>query len=240
MSHDPVTRRYTEGDYAQQNPDWDSADSPWKAQQVLALLARHGLAPASVVEVGCGAGGVLSALRAQLPQADLQGFDIAPGLPALWEQRRADGIRFTLGDYLSSDGPTPELTLMLDVLEHLGDPFAFLAGLRERTAWTVFHIPLDLSAISVLRERPLLHVRRKVGHLHYFTRGLALAMLEECGYEVVEARYTGASLNAPRRSVKTRLAGLLRRAVYAVNHDLGARLMGGETLLVLARPKETA
>ncbi|WP_171019911.1 methyltransferase domain-containing protein [Hydrogenophaga sp. 2FB] len=240
MTHDPVTRRYTEGDYARQNPDWDSADSPWKAHQVLGLLARHGLSPASVVEVGCGAGGVLSALRAQLPQAELRGFDIAPGLPALWSRRQADDIHFTLGDYLASDEPAPELTMVLDVLEHLGDPFSFLARLRERTGWTVFHIPLDLSAISVLRERPLLHVRHKVGHLHYFTRGLAVAMLEECGYEIVEARYTGASLNAPRRSFKTRMAGLLRQAIYAVHHDLGARLMGGETLLVLARPKVAA
>lgn len=240
MTHDPVTRRYTEGDYARQNPDWDSADSPWKAHQVLGLLARHGLSPASIVEVGCGAGGVLSALRVHLPQAKLRGFDIAPGLPALWSRRQADDILFTLGDYLTSDEPAPELTMVLDVLEHLGDPFAFLARLRERTGWTVFHIPLDLSAISVLREGPLLHVRHKVGHLHYFTRGLALAMLEECGYEIVEARYTGASLNAPRRSFKTRLAGLLRQAIYAIHHDLGARLMGGETLLVLAKPKGAA
>lgn len=36
---------------------------------------------------------------------------------------------------------------------------------------------------------------------------------------------------------KTRLAGLLRRLVYAVNRDIGARLLGGETLMVLARPR---
>ncbi len=237
MSHDPVTHRYTEGDYAQQNPDWDSNDSPWKAQQVLALLARHGLSPASVVEVGCGAGGVLSALRAQLPRADLQGFDIAPGLPALWAQRQADDIRFTLGDYLGKDVPIPELTLVLDVLEHLGDPFTFLAGLRKRAGWTVFHIPLDLSAISVLRERPLLHVRHKVGHLHYFTRGLALAMLDECGWEVIEERYTRAALTAPNKGLVTRLAGRVRAAVQTVLGHSGVRLLGGETLIVLARPR---
>lgn len=237
MSHDPVTRRYTEGDYAQQNPDWDSGDSPWKAQQVLGLLARYGLSPASVVEVGCGAGGVLSALRAHWPQARLQGFDIAPGLPALWSRRQADGIQFTLGDYLAEDRPRPELTLVLDVLEHLGDPFAFLAGLRERAAWTVFHIPLDLSVVSVLREQPLLHVRHKVGHLHYFTRGLALAMLDECGWEVIEERYTRAALTAPNKRPATRLAGLVRAAMQAVLGHVGVRLLGGETLIVLARPR---
>ena len=126
---------------------------------------------------------------------------------------------------------------MLDVLEHLGDPFTFLHRLRDHGDLMVFHFPLDLSAISVLRQTPLLHVRAKVGHVHFFTRGLALALLDECGYEVIEARYTGAALNAPQRSLKTRLAGLLRRLVYAVNRDIGARLLGGETLMVLARPR---
>lgn len=237
MTHDPVTRRYTEGDYALQNPDWDSADSPWKAQQVLALLARHGLSPASVVEVGCGAGGVLSALRPHWQQADMEGFDIAPGLPTLWAKRQANGIRFTLGDYLAIERPKPDLTLVLDVLEHLGDPFAFLAALRERAGSTVFHIPLDLSAISVAREYPLLHVRRKVGHLHYFTRGLALAMLEECGWEVLEECYTHAALTAPNKGLATRMAGLLRASGRILLGHAGVRLLGGETLIVLARPR---
>ena len=80
-------------------------------------------------------------------------------------------------------------------------------------------------------------MRRKVGHLHYYTRSLALALLEECGYEVREARYTGAAFNAPQRTWKTRAASLARRAVYALGKDLGVRLLGGETLLVLARPR---
>jgi SAM-dependent methyltransferase len=237
MTQDLVTRRYTDGDYAQQNPDWDTADSPWKAQQVLRLLKRHQLSPASVVEIGCGAGGVLSALRREWPQTEMEGFDIAPGLPALWRQRQSDNIRFTLGDYLDADRPTPDLTLVLDVLEHLGDPFTFLARLRERAGWTALHIPLDLSAISVVRESPLLHVRHKVGHLHYFTRGLAMAMLDECGWEVVEARYTRAALTAPNKGLATRVAGLLRATGHMLLGHAGVRLLGGETLIVLARPR---
>jgi len=237
MTQDLVTRRYIDGDYAQQNPDWDTADSPWKALQVLQLLKRHQLSPASVIEVGCGAGGVLSALRREWPQTTMEGFDIAPGLPALWQQRQSDNIRFTLGDYMEADRPTPELTLVLDVLEHLGDPFTFLERLRERASWTALHIPLDLSAISVVRESPLLHVRHKVGHLHYFTRGLAIAMLEECGWEVVEARYTRAALTAPNKGLATRVAGLVRVAGHMLLGHAGVRLLGGETLLVLARPR---
>ncbi len=236
MNDDPVARRYLNGEYAERNPDWDSLDSPWKADRVAEILVCHGINPASIAEIGCGAGGVLAALRPRFPQADMAGFDIAPELISLWPAHEDARIRFTLGDFLSMNQQPFELLLVLDVLEHLGDPFSFLERLKGHGEWVIFHFPLDLSAITVLRESPLLHVREKVGHIHYFTRGLALALLEECGYEVIDARYTGAAFNAPGRTLRTRLAALLRWLVNAVNRDIGVRLLGGETLMVLARP----
>ncbi|MDP3715456.1 MAG: hypothetical protein Q8R21_03495, partial [Burkholderiales bacterium] len=83
------------------------------------------------------------------------------------------------------------------------------------------------------------HVRRKVGHVHYYTRGLATALLEDCGYHIVDARYTGAAFTAPQRSLKTWLASLPRRVARVVNPDWGVRLFGGETLMVLASCKAT-
>jgi hypothetical protein len=80
-------------------------------------------------------------------------------------------------------------------------------------------------------------VRKKVGHLHYYTKSLALALLEDCGFEVLEWRYTGATFNVPRRAWKTRFASIARRLVYSIDKDLGVRLLGGETLAVLARPR---
>lgn len=240
MTEDLVTRRYTSGEYAEQNPDWDSLDSPWKADCIADLLASHALRPASIVEIGCGSGGVLACLRQRFPEAEMVGFDIAPGLAQFWQSHAGENIRFVLGDYFAEERLSPDLILVLDVLEHLGNPFDFLARLRGHGKHVIFHFPLDLSAASVIRETPLLHVRDKVGHLHYFTKGLALALLNECGFDVIEARYTGAAFNAPRRSIKTRMAGWLRRFVYAIHRDVGARLLGGETLMVLARPRRDA
>lgn len=234
---DPTLDRYLNGDYAQKNPDWDSADACWKAGKLHQLLLDHACRPSSIVEIGCGSGAILSELRRFFPQASLTGFDIAPDVVRFWEETTALGIRFELADYLALEVPIPDLLLVLDVLEHLGNPWEFLARLRRRSKLVAIHFPLDLSAVSVLRESPLLQVRDKVGHLHYFTRGLALSLLEESGFEIVEARYTGAALDAPQRSFKTRVAGWARRLAYAVDRDLGARLLGGETLMVLARPR---
>lgn len=230
----PIAARYLGAEYLHQNPSWDSEDSPWKAVKIRELLEAHGLAPRSIVDVGCGAGIVLTELRRSYPSARISGYDIAPDAERFWEAARASGIELTVGDFTATQTPPSDLLLALDVLEHLQDPFAFLANIRGRAAHYVFHFPLDLSASSVLREAPLLHVRRKVGHVHYYTRGLALALLEDCGYRIVDARYTGAAFNAPRLGWKTQIARLPRRLIFAINRDWGARLLGGETLMVLA------
>lgn len=239
MSHENVTnRRYLSGDYADKNPSWDLEDAPWKARQVLEIVRAHKLFPASIAEVGCGAGGVLAKLRSVFPETDLFGFDIAPTAQRHWAQFAQANIQFRVGDLFSLSQRRYELMLVLDVVEHVPDPFEFLARLRGHADYFIFHFPLDLSAISVLRESPLLYAREKVGHIHYYTKGLVLATLTECGYDIVDWRYTGATFTAPQLTWKTRLASPLRRAAYALNKDMGVRLLGGETLMLLARVKE--
>ena len=234
MSSHPAERRYLEGDYLAQNPDWDSGDSVWKADLVSAAIARSGIEAREIVEVGCGAGGVLAALRPAFPQARLAGYDIAPGAQTFWAAYESAGIEFHVGDFLEQATPTVDVVLLLDVVEHLPDPIEFLSRIRPRARHFVFHFPLDLSVLSVLREHPLLHVRRKVGHLSYYTRGLALALLEECGFRVLDVRFTAAGLNAPGRGAAARLASLPRAMLRAFSPDLAARLFGGETLIVVA------
>ncbi|MDP1671516.1 MAG: class I SAM-dependent methyltransferase [Burkholderiales bacterium] len=236
---DPIAARYLGADYLRDNPSWDSEDSPWKAGKVRELLEGNAIAPASVVDVGCGAGIVLAELQKSWHSARYAGYDIAPDAERFWAAPRARGIELVVGDFLDAATPVYDVLMALDVLEHLQDPFAFLARLKGRANHYVFHFPLDLSAISVLRESPLLHVRRKVGHVHYYTRGLATALLEDCGYHIVDARYTGAAFTAPQRSLKTWLASLPRRVARVVNPDWGVRLFGGETLMVLASCKAT-
>lgn len=237
MSH-IVNNRYETSEYADSNPSWDIEDSPWKAGLVAKILHRHALLPSTICEVGCGAGGILDALRASFPESQLIGYDIAPEATKFWDLHKTSKIEFHTGDFLQSGHAHYNTLLLLDVLEHLADPHHFLTEIKPRADYFVFHFPLDLSASSVLRESPLLYVRRKVGHIHYFTKGLALELLSECGFDVMDYQYTGAAFSAPQRSLKTKLFGWLRRLIYLFNKDIGVRLLGGETLIVLARPQK--
>jgi hypothetical protein len=235
MKTDTTARRYQDGSYLAHNPDWDRSDSLWKALLVKAILKESKLSPLRICEVGCGAGEILVHLRKSFPDAILTGFDISTDASRFWKNHEGQGIQYYCADFLTLNQEQYDCILLLDVIEHLTNPFAFLEAIRVRAKFFVFHFPLDLSASSVLRESPLLTQRKTVGHIHYFTKELALALLRESGLDVMHWRYTNASLSGPSRTLKTRLASLPRRLAYAINKDLGVRLLGGETLMVLAK-----
>lgn len=87
----------------------------------------------------------------------------------------------------------------------------------------------------VLRGTPLLKLRRDVGHLHYFTKEVALAALKESKYQIVDYFYASWSLEISGRSLKMKLIQPLRMVLFRLNHDLTVRFLGGYSLIVLAR-----
>ena len=170
----------------------------------------------------------------------MTGYDISPQAAEFWKEHQpvtaegAEIIEFHLGDFHKINKQKFDVLLMLDVFEHVRDPYTFLEMSKQHAQYFVFHIPLDLSASSVVRGKPLLVSRNKVGHLHLYTKELALETLRGSGFKVIDWQYTGASLNLPNRSFKTRSACFPRRILSFINKDWGVRLLGGETLVVLA------
>ena len=232
-----IETRYLDGTYLRHNPDWDRRDAEWKALLVLNILKDSQIEPATICEVGCGSGDILRSLHTWLPSARLVGYDISPQLGEFWRNQEStakSGIEFHLADFHAQNNSRFDVLLMIDVFEHVRDPFTFLEDSRRHADKFVFHIPLDLSAIGVARKYPLLNVRQSVGHLHSYTKDLALATLTDCGFKIIKWRYSGASLNMPNRSLRTRIAGLPRCIGALIDKDWSVRVFGGETLVVLA------
>lgn len=225
---------YQSGEYAERNPTYHVEDSAWKAEQILSMLRRQNLRPRTVAEIGCGAGEVLRQLHARMPEVEFDGYEISPQGYALCETRAAERLRFHCTDLLATETPLFDLLLCIDVFEHVEDYMGFLRRLRGRAVHKIFHIPLDISAQSVVRSRPILLERELVGHLHYFTKETALATLGDTGYEIIDWFYTPGALANPR-STLARLAALPRRILSRVNQDMTVRVLGGYSLLVLAK-----
>jgi hypothetical protein len=226
---------YADGTYLENNRGWHVQDSPWKATQIQMLLERNALRPATLCEVGCGAGEILSRLSEAFPACRFHGYEVSAQAFALCRQRSSERLSFKLADLLEDDVPPFDVLMAIDVFEHVEDYLGFLRRLKSKGRYKVFHIPLDLSVQSVLRAAPLGKVRRSVGHLHYFTKETALATLEHAGYEIVDHFYTATAIDLPNRGWKANLMKLPRRMLYRLNPDWAARLFGGYSLMVLAR-----
>lgn len=224
---------YTDGSYLEKNPTWDVEDAPWKARQVRTMLERNNLEPLTVCEIGCGAGEILLQLSHAMPATRFTGYEVSPQAIELCRTRQSDRIEFRLGDVTES-GARYDCALCIDVFEHVDDYLGFLRSIRPTADYTVFHIPLEISVSSVLRDS-MMDARAQVGHLHYFTKATALATLEHCGYEIIDMFYTTPFRDLPPSGIGERLARLPRRALFAVSPDWMVRLVGGCSVLVLAR-----
>jgi predicted TPR repeat methyltransferase len=225
---------YQSGAYLDNVPDWHAADSPYKAKWISEILARNAVSPAHIVEIGCGSGETLVNLAQAFPAARLEGYDISPQAAAIAAPKATERLAFHRADYLTAGAEKADLLMAIDVFEHVEDYMGFLRAMKPLGEWKLFHIPLDLSVQGLLLGKAIMHARRKVGHLHYFFKDTALATLQDCGYEIVDWNYTRCA-EMPGRPLKTRLLYLPRRVFRIFNEDLGVRLMGGSSLLVLAK-----
>ena len=221
--------RYTSGSYADQNPDWHASGAALKAEAVASLVEEAGIKPTSVLDVGCGTGGVLAALQERWPSVShLEGWDIAE--EAISRAGDVAGLSLHVGNVLEHDA-SADLVLCLDVFEHVPDDHAFLTALSTRGRWFVFRIPLDLSALDVARPKRLNSVRDQYGHLHVYTRETALQLLEAAGYRVRAEAYHRVP---PEVRGLGRLTDLLRRVGVVLAPHASVRWLGGHSLMVLA------
>lgn len=230
-----MTEMYIGGQYAESNPSWHAEDAPWKAGHVASILRDNWIEPSRIAEVGCGTGEILARLAEAFPAATFDGYDVSPQAMELAASRTRPGLEFHLDDPLGKPGHDYDAVLVADVVEHVEDCFAFVRGVKELGTWKVFHIPLDLSAQSVARMWPIMNLRAGVGHIHYFTKDTALALLRDCDYEIMDWRYTASRLELPNQALSSRVVATPRRLLHGVNPDLAVRLLGGYSLLVLAR-----
>ena len=230
-----ITSRYKNGDYLSKNLDWHIGDSPWKALQIDKIIKRNKLSPSTICEVGCGAGEILKRLSLEPTYAKVNftGYEISDDAFELCRTRSSKHLNFLKKDFLE-DEKKFDITLCIDVFEHVENYMGFIKGLREKAVFKIFHIPLDLSVITLLRGK-LINGRNSVGHLHYFTPDTAIATLKDCGYEILDTMYTPIFLDLPSKNWKAKLIKLPRYILYKASPKLLSTLFGGVSLMVLAK-----
>jgi len=223
---------YENGDYLTNNTLWHEEDSAKKAEWIIRMLKKHNINPSSICEIGCGAGAILLNISKKYPNARCLGTDISPQAIEIAKKKENEKLKFILGreDVIQK---TSDVLLCIDVFEHIEDYFSFLREIKVKSEYKIFHIPLDMSAQAVSRKNRLLKNRKDVGHIHYFNKETALAVLVDCGYSIIDFDYTNISETPGCKSPK--YVNFLRNISFNLCPDLLVRVMGGYSLLVLTK-----
>lgn len=139
------------------------------------------LRPRAVLDVGCGEGYMLDALRRSGLGASLSGVDTSADAIAVARARLGDGVRLEVADargLVGLDGF--DVVLMLEVLEHLDDPDRMLDvladGVRGHVVLSVPHEPL-FRGLNLLRGHHLARLGNHPEHVQQFTRAGFLAVV---------------------------------------------------------------
>lgn len=226
---------YISGEYLEKNPTWHVEESPWKAKQITRMMKQNAIMPKTICEVGSGAGEVLKQLEDKMdPTCLFWGYDISPQALELSKSRANERLHFKLADIRHEKDAFFDLILILDVIEHVEDYFSLLRDIQPKSTYKIIHLPLDLSIQSLLRPNNLMGVRRAYGHIHYFNKDTALQMLKDVGYEVLDYFYAPRSIGLAD-SIAKKLLIPPRLLFFAIHKDLAVRILGGWSLLVLAK-----
>jgi 2-polyprenyl-3-methyl-5-hydroxy-6-metoxy-1,4-benzoquinol methylase len=171
--------------------------------------------PGTLLDVGAGTGIFMHLARERGWQPD--GVDICP----LTAEKAAEefGLRITVGPFEEQhfDGRQFDAAAMLDVLEHVLDPFATLrkvhALLRPGAALAIA-VPNQRCLLTMLvgayahlngpGARNLLGRLYVPPHLHYFTPKTLRHMIEAAGFRIAELRQGSVYLGRYRMSLAMR------------------------------------
>jgi len=226
-----INPRYADGDYLSKHPGWHEERSAWKAGHVIRGLLSAEIRPRTICDIGCGTGAALAAVAGAMDDVERAvGFEPSPDAPFNPDAQRHVELR---REDATMSGEHFDVSLMLDVFEHVEDYFSFLRNCRPLADVHVFHVPLDANAATVVRNG-FMKARNSVGHLHYFSRLTALATLRDTGYEPIHWHFTKSSWEGPDRKPWSP-ASLCRRILFRISPECTHRLLGGVALLVVAR-----
>jgi SAM-dependent methyltransferase len=223
--------RYEVGEYLSVNPDWHAADGPGKALDIL-----HGVQDAvaggdkrmrRILEVGCGTGAVLAALRQHLPKnVELSGIDIAGAAIAIGKETFPE-LDLSVKDFLAVEGSFDGI-IFCDVLEHLENPFEFLRHAAGLAPVIIVRQPLQ-GDFGMFRTRGHARANRDLGHIQFFSSESFKAMASTVGWQPSDLRIVApwelnTSTHRPPMAAKKALAHFARN--YASFFSSGFYLNG--------------
>ena len=188
----------------------------------------------SVLDVGCGRGGLAQYLRDSL-NCRVTGLDISEDALTAYQKKGIETVKCNIEE--DRVPGTYDVILCCAVLEHLVDPISVLRKLRDNIAQGGYLIALQqnfshlTARFAYLRGRNITHFgdhtdkkrlgEQGYGHIRFFNKATLEYVLENTGFDVVQWAYHKPSLSiASEVPFYRRPAIWLIHSLYQINHEL--------------------
>jgi hypothetical protein len=89
--------------------------------------------------------------------------------------------------------------------------------------------------LAVFHQQFLLGQKKKVGHLHFFSKDIVLQILKDLGYSIIDYSYTAGYSLQRHSGLKDWLLKVPRGLLFSFFPDFTVRTFGGYSLLVLVK-----
>jgi SAM-dependent methyltransferase len=203
---------------------WRELGARSKAAHVRELCERTKLRPRTLVEIGCGDGALLAALRGLAPVFD--GFELSAPAAELARRALPDARRVETYDGLevpAEDGEY-DLAILSHVLEHVPVPGPLLAEAARVAHEVIVEVPLEDNRSARRPEKR--EEAAAIGHLHFFSRADVRGLIDAAGL-VCEAELTDPLPRAHHAffasGARGRAAASAKWAVRAAAHRVAPR-----------------
>jgi SAM-dependent methyltransferase len=232
---DPI---YSKGQYFEKSTS--GPDASYKVKQLSDLILsnkdRIKMKIASVADVGCGLGKTTFLLQEAVRSITssppiVDGYDVHPRVQ---EFSGNDSVRFFMGDFCAISEIVYDLVVLFDVIEHVPDPVHFIKEVSDHARLLAFHIPLDNSYISWLRDLPRENLNHP-GHLLVLDPPAAFNLLTLSGLRILDYDYSPV-FRAPsgKMTLFQKMLNPFRAVLFRISPFLTQKLLAGVSLTVLA------
>lgn len=192
--------------YLQQNPSLSEEDSAWKFKKITPLLDKFCSATKqdeiNLLDVGGGAGLIINYISHYIPKnygIKVNKFllDLSPGMLEIQKKANPD-YKLALREDVEATtiaNRQMDLTLMIDVLEHVPDPISALRELRRISKSVILKVPLEDNLYFHIRNFLSRGERRKyamgkLGHINIYSDEQLQAEIKKYLGQIIYSDYT--------------------------------------------------
>lgn len=197
---------YLTDEYIIKNPSLHEEDSPWKVSKIISLIDKFSnyfnKDEINLLDVGGGAGLILNAVSVYIRKVysikvNKFALDLSPGMLEVQKKRNPD-LKKALNEDIhrtSLGSKEIDLTLMIDLLEHVPNPTKALEEIGRISKFVILKVPLEDNLLLKTRNfigrgKPRRHAIETIGHINVYNFGELKYQIEKHMGQLLDFYFT--------------------------------------------------